>query len=483
MTTMTTKQYKLGLFIFHRDLRIEDNKGLTKMIKQCDKVFPIFIFTHQQIDARDNKFKSFHSVRFLIEALSDLKERIPSIQFFYGDYGKVIETLVSEFSIDVVGFNQDITPFAISRTNHIKKLYNTICEDDYYLCDFKNTSVLQSEDKPYVKFSAFHKRALEHLKKEKHRLSVEIERSVFNKKNYLVLDKIENRKVNALSISLKNAYIKFLSDGDDGTDVYNTTMDFWDAYRENALSILKSIKNGEHKSYDKQRNTLMYQTTQLSAFIKYGLVSIREVAAAMKGNHALFRQLLWRDFYAIIMYYIPRVLKEPFQEKYKKLNWTNNARWNKAWCNGRTGFPVVDACMTQLNESGYMHNRGRLIVSSFLVKLLQTNWQYGEHYFATKLVDYDPCSNNGNWQWVAGTGTDMMPYFRIFNPWTQSLKYDPDCVFIKQWLPQLSSIPPEHLHQWDKYCTQYDLNELNYIEPIVDYKAQRKKAFQMYKRI
>jgi deoxyribodipyrimidine photo-lyase len=266
----------------------------------------------------------------------------------------------------------------------------------------------------------------------------------------------------------------------------------------NALDILKKIEKGEQDDYGSKRNDLSYSTTQLSAFIKYGLVSIREVACSILGidgkktdkitygqmkNNALFRQLLWREFYAVILFYIPRVLKEPFQEKYKKLKWINNDKWTTAWKNGRTGFPIVDACMTQLNKSGYMHNRGRLIVSSFLVKILLTDWREGEHYFASMLVDYDPASNNGNWQWVAGTGTDSMPYFRIFNPWLQSEKYDKNASYIKKWLPHLKNVDAKHLHKWNEHWEDYDLKVLNYVKPIVDYKTQREKALKLYKSV
>lgn len=492
VTRQNEEKYKHGLFIFHRDLRIHDNKALNKMMKVCDKVLPVFIFTPSQVNGEKNKYKSLHAVHFMIEALGDLQTTIPFIQFFYGDYIRIVDALISSCDIDVIGFNQDVTPFAMERTQNIEKLIKAyiknknkvidlIIEDDYYLCDFKNKDVIQGENKPYVKFSAFYKRAMAHLKKDNERLKVVVERNAFNKSKYLTSDCENNNKLKSFTISLDEAYLKFLSGGE---DVYNIdTMAFWEAHRENALSVLKDIKKGDFRAYEKQRNRLTYTTTQLSAFIKFGLVSIREVAYAMKGNEALFRQLIWRDFYAIIMYYIPRVLNEPFQEKYKKLKWVNNPSWTRAWEDGKTGFPIVDACMTQLNSSGFMHNRGRLIVSSFLVKLLQTNWQRGERYFATQLVDYDPCSNNGNWQWVAGTGTDMMPYFRIFNPWSQSEKYDPDAAYIKHWLPQLASVPPEHLHQWDKFHSQYDLKEIGYVKPIVDYKTQRVKAFRMYKSI
>ena len=170
------------------------------------------------------------------------------------------------------------------------------------------------------------------------------------------------------------------------------------------------------------------------------------------------------------------------KEKYDKINWKWNKNYFNLWCIGETGFPIVDACMRQLNYSGYMHNRGRLIVACFLIKTLLINWQKGEEYFATKLTDYDPASNNGNWQWVASTGADSQPYFRIFNPWTQQKDYDPDCEFIKYWIPELENVPPKDIHKWNEKCEKYIEEGVNYFIPIVDYKEKREEALDMYKK-
>lgn len=523
-----SSETKVGLFIFHRDLRIQDNRGLNNFCELCDIVIPIFIFTPQQIDNDKNIYKSIHSVRFMIESLSDLYDSLNgNLYAYYGDQDDMLRELYKKIKYKYIGFNQDITPFSIKRTKNVEKVIEKINKEndksdcnkinkhivelktyhDYYLCDFKNNSLLNNSQ-PYVKFSAFENKVAEYLTngsgEKEHPLQV-IERTQFIKK------KCNNRKYKIMMeqsiyfIYIKQAYVLFIEPSNHkcckgvnkhGIDVEE--IEFWEGNRKKALSILENIRKGSQKKYGKKRNELNYSTTQLSAFIKYGLVSVREVACAMLGincnnkiklttskikNNALFRQLIWREFYAIILFYIPRVLGEPFQEKYKKLKWINNNAWTQAWKDGKTGYPIVDACMTQLNKSGYMHNRGRLIVSSFLVKILLTDWREGEHYFASMLVDYDPASNNGNWQWVAGTGTDSMPYFRIFNPWVQSEKYDKDATYIKKWLPHLQKVDAKHLHQWDEHYKDYDLKELGYVKPIVDYKTQRMKTLNIFKSI
>jgi deoxyribodipyrimidine photo-lyase len=241
--------------------------------------------------------------------------------------------------------------------------------------------------------------------------------------------------------------------------------------RENGKKILSQIP--EH--YEKTRNVLSVSTSLLSPYIKFGCISVRE--AYEKFPEPIRRQLFWRDFYAHILYAFPK-LGHPVDPKYEKIEWDNNRTWFNAWTNGKTGFPVVDACMRQLNTTGYMHNRGRLIVASFLTKTLLIDWRLGEKYFAQNLVDYDVASNMHNWLWIAGGGADSQEYFRIFSPWEQSKKNDPDCVYIKQWVPELADVENRKIHNWYK-----DFDKSVYVEPIVDYSEQKKKVLAAYKKI
>jgi deoxyribodipyrimidine photo-lyase len=248
--------------------------------------------------------------------------------------------------------------------------------------------------------------------------------------------------------------------------------------RENAIKQIK-IASKNIKDYSKTHNELSYPTSQLSAYIKFGCVSIREVYKIFHKKHDFIRQLYWRDFYANILYSFPYVLGHSLKPNYNKIKWHYNENWFKSWCKGETGFPIVDAGMHQLNQTGYMHNRARLIVASFLVKTLLIDWRKGEKYFATKLVDYDVASNNGNWEWISGGGADSQMYNRIFNPWLQTENYDPDCKYIKTWIPELQDVPVDSILKWDTEWKNF--KSVGYRQPICDYAAQKEKAIKMYK--
>ena len=250
---------------------------------------------------------------------------------------------------------------------------------------------------------------------------------------------------------------------------YNENI-FFHGGRRNGLTILKNIK--EFKEYAQTRDIPAFPTTGLSAHNKFGTLSIREVYYSIKdvlgASHPLIKQLYWRDFYTQIADHFPHVFGHNFLKKYKKLAWRNNTEHFKRWCTGTTGFPIVDAGMRQLNATGWMHNRARMIVASFLTKDLLIDWRWGEFYFAKQLADYDPAVNNGNWQWAASTGCDAQPYFRIFNPWIQQKNFDPQCTYIKQWVPELFDIPPKVIHTLHKNTVSIK----DYPRPIVDHAEQ-----------
>jgi deoxyribodipyrimidine photo-lyase len=251
--------------------------------------------------------------------------------------------------------------------------------------------------------------------------------------------------------------------------------------REQGLTILKRI--ADWKDYDDQHDQLVYNTTHLSAFNKFGCVSIREVFHAMSNKlgkeSGVVRQLFWRDFFYHLSHANPEIYQHSLNPKYRNIRWEKNLAGWRAWCTGQTGFPVVDACMRELNTTGYMHNRARLITASFLVKTLLISWQEGEKYFATRLTDYDPASNNGNWQWISSTGVDSQPYFRIFNPWLQAENFDPNCEYIKKWIPELKDVPVKDILNWEEKYSQY--KNIKYPKPMCNYQEQKEKALKMYK--
>lgn len=478
---MTTNKYENGLFIFRRDLRIQDNIGLNHALSLCKNVHTIFVFTPEQVTTK-NKFKSDNSIQFMIESLDSLNKNVKQhggiLQLFYGDNNKVIQKYIKVHNINAIFFNQDITPYAKKRDSSIVKMCEKLkipvsMSQDYYL--YEPGSILSgkgSDAHVYTKFTPYYDEAL------RKKVEEPVIRNTYNFSN-------QDGNIKE-SITIQDAYLRF--------PIELNPQILVNGGREEGLEKLKNIASPIIKNYKKTHNMMAMNTTQLSAYLKFGCISIREAYHAISKKYGkncdLIRQLIWREFYANILYAYPYVLDGAMKQKYDKVKWESNPQHLRAWENGRTGFPIVDAAMTELNTTGYMHNRARLIVASFLIKTLLINWQDGEKYFATKLTDYDPASNNGNWQWVASTGADSQPYFRIFNPFTQSENYDPDAEYIKKWLPELKDVPAKHLHEWDKYCEEYydvkinsDKIKLNYPKPIVNYNEQRSKALKMYSSV
>lgn len=456
--------YKTSIYIFHRSLRLDDNLGLIEALKQSEKVIPIFIFTPEQID--NNKYKSDNSVTFMVNALIDLdsylKKKNSKLFFFYDKQHIIIESLLkTDANINSVYVNKEYTQYGIDRENKIEKVCNNYDVDfhtisDYLLHDTK--TALTGSGGFYSKYTPFYNNII------KNKVPIPIK----NKYSNYVSNYKPKKEIDIKSIQKR----------------YNTdVIEEFPATRKEALKRLLNIK--DHKNYGKTRNDLTGETTRLSPYIKFGLVSIREVYDRINKlygkKHDLIKQLYWREFYYILAYNRLDIFKgKSFKPLYDKIKWKNDSKLFKKWKEGKTGFPIVDAGMRELNETGYMHNRSRLITSNFLIKLLGIDWRKGEQYYATKLVDYDPSVNNGNWQWSAGSGADSQPYFRIFNPWTQGEKFDPQCIYIKKWVPELSDVDVKHIHNWEKEHKTYDVK---YPEPCISYTQARVDIIKRYKKI
>jgi deoxyribodipyrimidine photo-lyase len=462
-TTTTKNKFVNGLFIFRRDLRIVDNHGLHLLSRFCEKIYTIFIFTPEQVSGI-NDYKSINAVQFMIESLEDLKKEIYAkggqLMTFYGSNEKVVLDCIQELNIDLVCFNLDITPYARERDEKIiqlceKNKTHVIYDWDYYLLE--PDQIVNGSGEPYQKFTPYY----ENAKKRKVETPLKSTHYSFSKTN----------KSLAHEITLTEAFHKFVKHGNPDLLVHGG--------RNNALQTLKNAQKTQ-KHYSKTHNNLSQNTSLLSAPIKFGCVSIREVYYALKNYHDLIRQLYWREFYSQIMYHFPQVLGHALKPNYNKIKWPKNEKWFKAWCSGLTGFPVVDAGMRQLATTGWLHNRSRLIVASFLVKTLLIDWKKGEKYFAQTLVDYDPANNNGNWEWIMGGGADSQPFFRIFNPWEQGKHFDPDCVYIKTWIPELRDLDPDIIHNWDTEWENY--KKIDYAKPICDYKKQKELVIKLYKQ-
>lgn len=455
-------QYENGLFIFRRDLRTSDNIGLVNAISLCKNVYICFIFTPEQVGSQ-NKYKSNPAVQFMIESLDELAHQIDGkLMIFYGKNASVISTIAKTLDIQAVFFNKDYTPYATARDLEIENLCDKlkiayITSQDYYL--YEPGTVTTGSSTYYKKFTPFYNLVLP--RKIAHPITIN--------KSKLRAPKTELPSI----ISLQEAARMFIRKDDDIVIRGG---------RINGMKQLKqTIKTQNH--YNDTRNTFSINTSLLSAYIKFGCISVREVydffVRHFGKNSEILRQLIWREFYAHVLYGYPELLDHKTNNPIK---WPYHESYLTAWMKGKTGYPIVDAAMRQLNETGWMHNRGRLITSSFLIKTLLIDWRFGEQYFAKRLVDYDVASNNGNWQWISGTGADSMPYFRVFNPWSQSEKYDKLGVYIKKWVPELQSVDPADLHTWFDSCHLTKYANIRYPKPIVDFDTQRTKVLELYKK-
>ncbi|HEX2977770.1 MAG TPA: deoxyribodipyrimidine photo-lyase [Candidatus Babeliales bacterium] len=455
--------YKTSLFIFRRDLRLQDNTGLIEAIKQSETVIPCFIFDSRQV-SENNHYRSLNAIQFMIESLQELDEELRKkdgkLYLFYGKNEEIIGSLLKAGTIDAVFCNRDYTPFSIKRDEAIKKacLHYNVAFNQYADALLHEPEEIKTQGgTPYAVFTAFYKASLHVTIREAQKLPA-------------------------------SDFYRGAVRGSETAAIYNQILPtrnkeiFVHGGRKEALSILKSISDFQH--YQKTRDFPALHTTALSAHLKFGTVSVREVYEAIDKQlghgHPLSRQLYWRDFFTHVAYHSPFVYGHAFHKKYDHLDWNTSKKDFDAWCAGKTGFPIVDAGMRQLNATGYMHNRVRMIVASFLTKDLHINWLWGEKYFARQLVDYDPAVNNGNWQWSASTGCDAQPYFRIFNPWLQQAKFDPECVYIKTWIPELKKVAIKDIHMWDKKFASY---AVNYPAPMVDHSKESAKAKLLYKSV
>ena len=425
----------LNIFWFRRDLRLEDNHGLYEALNADLPVLPIFIFDRDILDdLEDKKDARLHFIHRKLTAINEvLQEKGSGLLTFYDKPGDAWQKIVEEYNVKNIFLNRDYEPYALARDKEIQAVakdhgigFNTY--KDHVLLE--PAEVLKDDGTPYVVFTPYSKRWRENLTEDHF--------SPFPSAEYFT----NFAKVPATPI------------------IPLPEMGFQPADVEIPPS---AVANGVLKNYAAQRDfPAVNGTSRLGIHLRFGTVSIRQVAQEAKGKSDTFlNELTWREFYQMILWHFPRVIDENFKKQYDAVQWRNDPQEFKAWCEGNTGYPIVDAGMRQLNETGYMHNRVRMIVASFLTKHLLVDWRWGEAYFAKKLLDYELASNNGGWQWAAGTGTDAQPYFRIFNPESQTKKFDPGLKYIKRWVPEFQ--------------------EMSYPKPIVDHKYARERCLETFK--
>ncbi len=417
-----------------RDMRLDDNAALYHALDSGEKVVPVFIFDPYILDELPEKDARVNFIHDRIQQLDEqLRKMESSFQVFYGTPEDVWKKLVEKGGLKAVYLNRDYEPYAKERDGKLAKYFEDQHIDFHTYKDqviFEKREILTQQDSPYSVFTPYSKNWKSSLNPDNLR-SYDTE-SLFH--NFL--------KDNSGSIpSLEEM-------GFSPTDIYIPPM-------EPNKDIIKEYH--ETRNYPAIRGT-----TRIGIHLRFGTISIRKLArSAERINQAYLNELIWREFYMQILWNYPHVADGPFREKYAAIEWRNDGEEFEKWKNGETGYPMVDAGMREINATGYMHNRSRMIVASFLTKHLLINWQWGEKYFATKLLDFELSSNNGGWQWAAGCGTDAAPYFRIFNPESQIKKYDKDLKYIRKWVPE--------------YGTP------SYVRPMVEHKAARERCLEVYK--
>jgi deoxyribodipyrimidine photo-lyase len=460
-----------AIFIFTRDLRLEDNIPLIEALKNNTNVLPIFVFNPDQI-TDDNSYKSNNCVQFMIECLDELngtlEKKSSRLFYFYGDTSDIVKKIIKKsdkYEISSVYISQDYTFFAKKREKDLVR----VCKELEIELNIMENHMLTGVDKVkkddgtfYKKFTPYYRTAMK-------------------------LDVLEPQK-NSYKNYIKKSYeFDFEYDKDIHKFYKKNDNILVHGGRENAIKILKNMKI--FNNYNTSREVPSIRgTTYLSAYLKFNVVSVREVYKyfdkTLSGNNKLFTQLYWRDFYMHIMYHYNPIKSN---RKYD-LKWENNANWIKRWKTGTTGIPIIDAAMNQMNTIGWMHNRCRMIVSNFLIKIMRCDWTIGEKYFAQMLVDYDFCNNSGGWNWSCGTqklsgfdfSVDSQPYFRVFNPWRQAETYDAECEYIKKWLPQLKDVPAKDILKWNEKYQNY--KNIDYPKPMIeDIQEEFKKTLKLIK--
>ena len=425
-----------ALFWHRRDLRIDDNKGLFEALKQNEIVHPIFIFDKSILDKLPNNDQRILFIYQEIESLKKSYQNLGSdLWVYYGEPSEIIPKIAQELNCSSVYFNNDYEPYALQRDLEIQVSLNNIKiefigKKDHVI--FEKNEVLKDDGKPYTIFTPYSRKWKANLKEE-------------DLREY----SIEKYSGNLVQKQQGEALITLEEMGFESKVLH----DFPDRIAKNEIL----------KNYHLSRNfPAVKGTSKLSLHLRFGTISIRKLALiAREQNETYLNELIWRDFYQMIIFHFPKSAENSFKAQYDKIIWEKNEVHFDAWCTGKTGYPIVDAGMRELNATGFMHNRVRMVVASFLTKHLLLDWRLGAAYFAEKLLDFELASNTGGWQWAAGCGCDAAPYFRVFNPQAQQEKFDKSFEYIKKWVPE--------------YGTS------SYPEPIIEHKFARERILQRFK--
>jgi deoxyribodipyrimidine photo-lyase len=426
---------ELAVFWFRRDLRLDDNAGLYHALKSGQPVLPLFIFDTEILDKLEDK--TDRRVQFIHEEVTALQAQLAQLGsgmlVEYGNPLQVWKRIVSKYPVKAVYTNHDYENYPAQRDKQVAEMLKEkgIAFKTYKdIVVFERDEVVKDDGTPYTVFTPY-------SKKWKAKLNN------FYCRSYLT----------------EKYFGNFWQGFKGATPTLNDI-----GFQARGFTFpQKVVKNDVVKYYTEKRDFPgINGTSKLGLHLRFGTLSIRKLLTyARQRNETFVNELIWRDFYHQILWHFPYVENSAFKKDYDLIEWVNNEEHFKKWCNGQTGIPLVDAGMRELNETGYMHNRVRMVVASFLTKNLLIDWRWGEAYFAKKLLDFDLAANNGGWQWAAGSGTDAAPYFRVFNPITQAERFDPDGVYIRKWVPEV--------------------NTSAYPKPVIDLKESRERCLAVYK--
>lgn len=427
---------KLNIFWFRRDLRIDDNVGFYKALNGKFPVLPLFIFDTEILNELPENDARVSFIYKSVQKLRDeLEKHGSSIAVYHGSPSDVFKKITNEYNVQNIITNQDYEIYAKQRDNTVEKLLSEKKIGFYTFKDqviFEKDEVVKSDGSPYIVYTPYMK-----VWKDKFR-------------------KQGNLKIYTTTKYLKNLY--------QTSNLFNLSLKDLGFKKSSIIIPDYDVTSSGIQDYEKLRNfPAEDSTSHLGPHLRFGTVSIRKIMnkAISEKNETFWQELIWREFFMQILWHFPETVQDAFKKKYDRIEWRNNDKEFTLWKEGKTGYPIVDAGMRQLNKTGYMHNRVRMVVASFLCKHLLIDWRWGEAYFAEKLLDYEQSSNVGNWQWAAGSGVDAAPYFRIFNPTTQIEKFDKNQVYIKKWIKE------------------YETNR--YPEKIVDHKEARERCLKIYK--
>ena len=424
----------VSAFWFRRDLRLDDNAGLSAAFKSGRPVFPVFIFDHQileNLDKTDARVEFIH--QRLVKLHANLKTLGSGLNVYHGDPLKIWRELFKQRNITSVHCNEDYEPYALGRDSAVaeiakaRKVDFSVCKDQVI---FAKNEVVKDSGEPYRMFTPYARRWKSQL-----------------------------RPTDLLTHGAHSENKNWASDSGSHVPTLNEL-----GFKESGLSFPPAVLSASKlRGYQSTRDLLaLAGTSRFGLHLRFGTISVRRLTAvAREFSETFLNELIWREFFQQILYHFPHTVSEPFDVRYTALKWRNNDADFKRWCEGTTGFPVVDAGMRELRTTGFMHNRARMITASFLCKHLLIDWRRGERYFAKHLLDFDLAANVGNWQWVAGTGCDAAPYFRVFNPTLQAKKFDPEGEYVRRWVPELGTS--------------------EYPEPMVDHEMARRRALLAYK--